>query len=1037
MGKISLDDNSRSKTATIKVGKKIAKNKELKIHNFKTKKLKNMSNYFADPLIIPRVEDYLEENKDKIHVDVDEMVDDLRKLYREYGRKKRGPFKSVVEKAFATVLKRHGQNNIGSNLSDDTEGEDEDFEEDEDEEEDEDISGLEDEDDDDEEEEEEEEEEDDEEMYEDIPERPNRVKRPMGVNMFENEKVTQRNGSQELINISSDESDKSDKEASPKKGSPNKIIAKIKSTAAQKVPVIATRHPSSPKYGSQTASSKFTANNNINMGSYQNQLDSSLTKRKQLSASVTKFQPNPANTVKHTLEFPIKTRTCVKFSDVAGCSKVLEDITQLLIHLRHPEVYNHLGVIPPRGFLLHGPPGTGKTLIARAIAGEIKLPLIQVAAPELIRGVSGGSEERIRLLFEQAVSIAPCILFLDEVDAVTPRRDNAQREMERRIVAQLLVSMDELLTTPGGNKVLIIGATNRPDSIDPALRRAGRFDREVCLGIPDRTARKEILQLLSSKLRVSESVSFDDIAASTPGYVGADLKSLLTEAAMAAVQRLFGEKRDDKSDLANNRVDQNRIETNEIDITLSTKDEEMSVVAHKDNSNSDSTLEKQIPVIDAVVEPDMGEPEAKKRKTETYSVLENGEEIQILPDEGKEKDENKNNTSLDESVAIESINEVNNKNADEIILNNESKIDDTDVINVEDEECDVKNEEKKKVIEVIKVSSLLHWSQPLTSEQLKSLVIEECDFKVALKFIQPSAKREGFATVPDVSWDDIGSLKDIRHELQMTILAPVRYPAAFSTLGLSASSGVLLCGPPGCGKTLLAKAIANEAGINFISVKGPELLNMYVGESERAVRQCFMRARNSQPCVIFFDELDALCPKRSESGDGGSSMRVVNQLLTEMDGVEGRNGVFIMAASNRPDIIDPAVLRPGRLDKILFVGLPSPSDRVDILKALTKNGTKPLIHEDVNLETIGHSELCHGYTGADLSSLVREAGMESLKEYMANNGAGPVCVAARHFMAALQKIRPSVSEKDQEHYEKLRSQYAVIPQNVNNMEVSE
>ncbi|XP_021704551.1 ribosome biogenesis ATPase RIX7-like [Aedes aegypti] len=276
---------------------------------------------------------------------------------------------------------------------------------------------------------------------------------------------------------------------------------------------------------------------------------------------------------------------------------------------------------------------------------------------------------------------------------------------------------------------------------------------------------------------------------------------------------------------------------------------------------------------------------------------------------------------------------------------------------------------------------LLDHSNPLPDDELETLCIERADFLESLKSVQPSAKREGFITVPDVTWNDIGSLGDIREELKLAILAPVKFPQRLKLLGLSSPSGVLLCGPPGCGKTLLAKAVANEAGINFISVKGPKLLNMYVGESERAVRQCFQRARNSTPCVIFFDEFDSLCPKRSDSSEGSAGMRVVNQLLTEMDGIEDRKGVFLMAATNRPDIVDPAVLRPGRLDKILYVGLPAEEDRVDILRALTKNRTQPPLADDVDLSVV--ARLTEGYTGADLAGLVRQASLQTLKDSIA------------------------------------------------------
>lgn len=325
---------------------------------------------------------------------------------------------------------------------------------------------------------------------------------------------------------------------------------------------------------------------------------------------------------------------------------------------------------------------------------------------------------------------------------------------------------------------------------------------------------------------------------------------------------------------------------------------------------------------------------------------------------------------------------------------------------------------------------LLDQSNPLPDDELETLCIERVDFLESLKSVQPSAKREGFITVPDVTWDDIGSLGDIREELKLAILAPVKFPQRLKQLGLSSPSGVLLCGPPGCGKTLLAKAVANEAGINFISVKGPELLNMYVGESERAVRQCFQRARNSAPCVIFFDEFDSLCPKRSDTSEGSAGMRVVNQLLTEMDGIEDRKGVFLMAATNRPDIVDPAVLRPGRLDKILYVGLPAVDDRVDILRALTKNSTKPPLADDVDLTTV--ARLTEGYTGADLAGLVRQASLQTLKDSIAECSSDDTAssdseqdlkVAMLHFQEAIRSIKPSVNEEDKKHYERLKRKY--------------
>ncbi|GBG27870.1 26S proteasome regulatory subunit 8-like [Hondaea fermentalgiana] len=607
-------------------------------------------------------------------------------------------------------------------------------------------------------------------------------------------------------------------------------------------------------------------------------------------------------------------RPGVRFKDMGGIDSCIKDIRELCAYpLVHPELYEHLGVDPPRGVLLHGPPGSGKTMLARAIAGELDVAFYSISAPEIVSGMSGESEQKLRGLFDAARVNAPAIIFIDEIDAITGKRESSSRGMERRIVAQLLTCMDSLRreveaddedldpnavaseTKEGraadgtsSGAVLVIGATNRPDALDPALRRAGRFDREIAMGIPDTPARAKILQCLSSRMRLAGDFDFEEVARLTPGFVGADLDALCKEAAVLAVNRVFHSLGSDKTEIGS--VDQMR--------------------------------------------------------------------------------------------------------------------------------------------------------EPFSPDQLEPVFVQMSDFLEAVGKVQPSAKREGFATVPSVTWDDIGSLGDIREELSMAITEPIRHPERFRAMGLTAPMGVLLYGPPGCGKTLTAKAIANSSGSNFISVKGPELLNKYVGESERAVRQVFARARTSAPCVVFFDELDALCPRRGSDGSNGVSERVVNQLLTEMDGLEERREVFVIAATNRPDIIDPAILRPGRLDKLLYVPLPTSKDRVSILKTCAR---KTPMDGSVDLESVGCSPRLERFSGADLNALVKEAAMNALRRIRieetqkkasedadageammvdAGDAVQTSCqtrVNADDFEKAMNSIRPSISEKDQLLYRSMES----------------
>jgi ribosome biogenesis ATPase len=593
-----------------------------------------------------------------------------------------------------------------------------------------------------------------------------------------------------------------------------------------------------------------------------------------------------------------------RLAHVGGMDCVLRVLREAIeFPLRHPEVYHHLRVEPPRGVLLHGPPGCGKTLLARALAGELGVHFRAVTGPELVGGLSGESESRLRAVFQDAEDNAPSLLFIDELDVLAPKLEAGARGMERRMVSQLLTCIDGLAAQSAGadgapragKPVMLLAATSKPDSLDPALRRTGRFDKEVPLPIPDEGAREAILGVLTRNCNVGPpSAARPDLRALarvTPGYVGADLAALVKEAAVGAIERAL---RSGGS-------------------------------GERDGGGGGGGGSGE----------DMGD-------SASGSVL----------------------------------------------------------------------------------------APPLSLEHLFLL---HGDFEAAVARVQPSATREGFAMVPNVSWDDVGALSAVRDELGMAILQPLRRPEAFRALGLSVPAGVLLYGPPGCGKTLLAKAIAAESAANFISVKGPELLDKYVGESERAVRALFTRARASAPCIVFFDEMDALAPRRGGGGSGGGGAsegtsvteRVVNQLLTEMDGLEARRDVFVIAATNRPDIIDPAMLRPGRLDKLLFVPLPTASDRAAILR--TQARRTPL-DPDVDFDALAAHPRAARFSGADLAALIREAAVGVLKEFFEREGSGggggaaaaPRPPAMRDFLAAFEKVHASVSPSDERMYDALR-----------------
>lgn len=632
-----------------------------------------------------------------------------------------------------------------------------------------------------------------------------------------------------------------------------------------------------------------------------------------------------------------------RYHDLGGLSSTLTQIRQLIEYpLAHPELFSHLGISAPRGVLFRGPPGCGKTHLANAIAGQLNVTYFRISAPEIVSSMSGESESRLRDLFQAASSSAPSIIFMDEIDAIAPKRGNdsgsSGKGMEKRIVAQLLTCMDSLSpeNNKNGNPVLVLGATNRPDSIDSALRRAGRFDREICLGVPDEEGRESILRVMTNDMRLDTDLDFKLLAKKTPGFVGADLRSLTKEAGVIAINRIF-------KDLL-------------VEDAVSTRDGKSKNYDESDRIDESNSIDEAA-----------GDMKAKG-------------EVETSTPKGMDK---------------------GNANFIHCITQD--------------------------------INSVI----PFTEIDMEPLYVTMTDFLLAVPHVQPSSKREGFATVPDVSWDDVGALKCIREELTLSVLEPIQSPEKFQALGLPLPAGVLLYGPPGCGKTLLAKAIANESGANFISVKGPELLDKYVGESERAVRVVFERARSSSPCIVFFDELDSLCPKRgSDSGGGGVSERVVNQLLTEMDGLDSRRSVFVIAATNRPELIDPAMLRPGRLDKLLYVPLPQPQDRVDILRALAKNIK---LSANVDIDVIGKDPRAEGYSGADCAALLREAGLSVLrneattksrqdetmgKDDLSQSRNQMLQIQAKNFDYAFDHVMPSVSKRDQARYDKMRDRMA-------------
>ena len=591
----------------------------------------------------------------------------------------------------------------------------------------------------------------------------------------------------------------------------------------------------------------------------------------------------------------------VSYEDIGGLKDAIKKVREMIeLPLKHPELFERLGVEPPKGILLYGPPGTGKTLLAKAVANEAGAHFISINGPEITSKWYGESEKKIRDIFKEAEENAPSIIFIDEIDAIAPKREDVMGEVERRIVAQLLASMDGLEKR---GQVIVIGATNRPDAIDPALRRPGRFDREMEIGVPDKEGRKEILQIHTRNMPLE------------PEYERKEVIKVINT------------------------------------IIKQTKDEDL-VLKLKDTVK---TLRKM---------------NAKASKDEVINALKN------LPiDIREEINRRLIDNMLDELASI------------------------THGFVGADLEALVKEAAMNTLRRVLENVSLK--DEKIPEEVLKNLKVKMEDFRYALKYVEPSAMREVLVEVPNVTWDDIGGLEKAKQELKEVVEWPLKYPKVFKRMGITPPKGVLLYGLPGTGKTLLAKAVANEAEANFIYIKGPEIMSKWVGESEKRIRDIFKKAKQVAPAIIFIDEIDAIAPRRGLGLGSEVTDRVLTQLLTEMDGLESLGMVSVIAATNRPDILDPAIMRAGRFDRHIFVDVPDKKARLEILKIHT---SKMPLAKDVDLEEI--AEMIDGYVGADIENLCREAGIIALRKNIDAKE-----VTKEDFLEAMKEIRPSVDKQ--------------------------
>ena len=684
----------------------------------------------------------------------------------------------------------------------------------------------------------------------------------------------------------------------------------------------------------------------------------------------------------------------VNYEDIGGLSEEIKKIREMVeLPLKHPEIFSRLGIEPPKGVLLHGPPGTGKTLLAKAVANESEANFILLNGPEIMSKWYGESEKRVRDLFEEAEKTAPTIIFIDEIDAIAPKREESYGEVERRVVSQLLTAMDGLKSR---GRVVVIGATNRPNAIDPALRRPGRFDREISINVPDKDGRLSILKIHSRNMPIHE-IRPEVISQVLPKILDEYLEkhNLEKDKAEGEIKNLkksaeseeFLERLKSKLNLTDLRI--KKLE--KIKKLISSKEELEYLAVQLIEIYNTLELREDVDSRKVIIK-----REKESKESRVFEVVEEMKSLDLLKKEIWSRNSSFWNEVIKESVNLmkEELARITHGfvGADISALTKEA------AMNV-----------LRNVLPKLKMKE----DEPIPEEILQELRVTNKDFQEALKIVRPSAMREVLVETPNVKWDDVGGLESTKQEMIEAIEWPMKYPASFKRLGIRPPRGILLYGPPGTGKTLLAKAVAKESEANFIQVKGPSLLSMWVGESEKGVRKIFERARQVSPCIIFFDEIDSLAARRGLEAGARVTEQVLNQLLAEMDGIEDLTNIIVVGATNRPDMLDPALLRPGRFDRILLVNVPDKKGRLEILKIHTKN--MPLA-KDVNIDKI--AEETDGYVGADLENLAREAAMLALRENMEVKE-----VKKKYFDEAMKKVRASVGKGDVERYKKVEEQY--------------